>query len=645
MPSFVKHFTLFLILCSAPGLVLASAKLEQQRADYQAAQVALRAEQMARFKELRAKLDDYPLRAFLDHEAMKDRLGSLSPTVIRNYLNENAEAYVSNQLRRRWLAHLARTQDWTNFFQEYRDVSDDAELRCQRLDRLLKVSKDHSDLLAEIDLLWLNNNELPVACGGVIAAWRKAGRMTNELIWEHIRRAMERRELSYAERLGQHLNQRDQVWVKRWIAMHRNPDRELSNINYPVETPVARLIVRHGVVRMGFNDPGEAMQTWQRLQEKYEFFGEDENYVLRWLGLLAAQRHMPEAVDWLSAVSADDQDATLRQWRVRAALRAGQWRTGLRFLAALTQEEQKESEWRYWKARMLERTDSAKEARELYRELARERSYYGFLSADQVGMDYAMQHVSIEPSPEEVSTLLARPGIQMARELYQIGEINDARRQWAYTTRAMGSRQLQVAAVLARQWGWYDRAILTVGKSDHLDDLEIRFPLLYRDLVEANAQRNSIDPSWVYGVVRQESAFVTDARSSAGALGLMQLMPNTGRQTGRRINLPIPSTNAILNVENNLRLGSSYLKIVLDTFGGNQVLATASYNAGPNRVRIWLPSESKIAADTWIDTIPYNETRNYVKNVLGFTAVYDYRLGVTPTRLQDRMAVILPRDR
>jgi soluble lytic murein transglycosylase len=255
-----------------------------------------------------------------------------------------------------------------------------------------------------------------------------------------------------------------------------------------------------------------------------------------------------------------------------------------------------------------------------------------------------MQHVSIEASPEEISAMLARPGIQMAQELYQMGQVTDARRQWIWTMRRMNNRDLAVAAVIAQQWGWHDRAILTVAKSDHQDDLELRFPLLYRDVIETNASEAGIDPSWVYGVVRQESAFVADARSSAGALGLMQLMPATGKLTGRKLNIPIRNNRALLNIENNLRLGAGYLKEVLGRNKGNQVLATASYNAGPNRVSSWMPQRS-MEADIWVELIPYSETRDYVKNVMSYTTVYDHRLGSRPERLRNRMTDIAPAEK
>src|SRR3972149_6079831 len=309
--------------------------------------------------------------------------------------------------------------------------------------------------------------------------------------------------------------------------------------------------------------------------------------------------------------------------------------------AGLSEEQQRNSQWRDWSGRILEATGNRSEARSLYQGLARDRSYYGFLSADRLDTDYSMQHVGIEASPEEIGAMLGRPGIQMAQELYQMGQVIDARRQGIWTMRRRHHRARAGAAVLARQWGWHDRAILTVAKSDHQDDLELRFPILYRDMIETNASELGIDPSWVYGVVRQESAFVVDARSAAGALGLMQLMPSTGRLPGRKLNMPIRNNRPLLNVENNLRLGASYLKEVLGRNNGNQVLATASYNAGPNRVRSWLP-ERNMEAGIWVELIPFSETRDYVKNDMSDTTVYDHRLGSRPARLRTRMTDIAP---
>jgi soluble lytic murein transglycosylase len=647
MQRFLLIFLVLTGLAAAGGASFAQDLIQDEEAnrrDYLAALEALKAGQTARFKTLYARLDGYILRGYLEYESIKNRVSTIPDAELRRFLAENSQAQFSDTIRNQWLHALAKRGDWKTFLNEYQDIEDDPELQCLRLSRLLKTSEEQAILMTEVEKLWLTGKQLPRACDSVFDAWKKAGHMTSDKVWARIGLAMESRNLRLAGDLAQYLDPSERVWVRRWQAMYRDPVRELHHITYPVETPVARMIVKHGVVRLAYRDPEEAMVQWDQLKSKYQFFGEDDNYVLRYIGILAAQDQLPQALTWLSAVSADPGDMSLHLWRVKTALRAGQWEMAKRFIAGLSEEQRQDSQWRYWTARILESTGNKDEARRLYETLARDRSYYGFLAADRIGKDYSMQHVSTDATPEEVSAMLARPGIQMAQELYLMGQVTESRRQWNWTTRRLNNRDLAVAAVIARQWGWHDRAILTVARSDQQDDLELRFPLLYRDTIEANASEVGIDPSWVYGVVRQESAFVVDARSQSGALGLMQLMPSTGRLTGRKLNMPIHSNRALLNIENNLRLGVSYLKEVLGRNNGNQVLATASYNAGPNRVNSWLPDKT-LDADIWVETIPFGETRDYVKNVMSYTTVYDHRLGSRPARLQDRMQSVYPAEK
>ena len=614
---------------------------ETARRDFQAALTALRAGERGRLAKLRAGLDGYVLRGYLDYEMLKDRVDQAPATEVRAFLAAHGHIAGADAVRKRWLRRLAARGEWDAFLHDYEDIEDDPELQCLRLNRLLRSSEQQTALMQEIEALWYNERRLPPVCDAVFGAWRKAGHMTPEKIWERVRLAMEARQLGLATELAQYLDARERTWVHRWGAMHRDPADQLQSIGYPVETPVARMIVRHGIVRLGFRDVDAALRRWEALKQKYQFFGEDDNYVLRYLGILAAQEQHPGAVPLLARVSAAPEDESLHLWRVRAAVRAGDWAAARHFVAALPEERRHQQEGRYWMARALGQTGAQDEARVIYQALAHERGYYAFLAADRVGADYAMQHQPIVATPIEVSDMLARPGVLAARELLALGMTLDARRQWQWVTRHMNNRELAVAARVASEWGWHDRAILTAGRSDHLDDLEIRFPVLYRDSIEASATRHGIDPGWIYGVVRQESAFVADARSSAGALGLMQLMPATGRMTGQRLNLRIRSTQAILEVENNIKLGVGYLKHVLTRNDNHQALATASYNAGPNRVNSWMPPAA-LEADVWVESIPYNETRDYVKNVMAFTAVYDHRLGIKPVRLKERMPVVTP---
>ncbi len=621
----------------------ASADLDAQRESYVAALAALRAGDEARYQEHFARLDGYVLRNYAQYEYLKDRIEQTPTRVIRKFIADNGHTPLPELLRQKWLHALAARAEWSAFMREYADIPEDTELTCLYLARRLETGEQTAAVMGRIEALWNTGRRLPSACNPVFAAWKDAGHMTVDKVWARIGLAMEARELSLARDLAVHLPAAERIWVDRWQEMHRDPVRGLETLDYPIETPVARAIVKHGVVRLASRDPEEAMRQWRRLKQRHAFFGEDESYVLRHIGILAAQYRLPQALEWLSAVSAAPDDVSLKLWRVYAALWAGEWDAAKRFIAALPEEEQQSTRWRYWNARVLERNGDKTAARAIYAELARERDYHGFLAADRIGAAYSMQHVSVQATPEEIEALQARPALQAAKELYALGEIVDARRQWQWALREMNNRELQVAAVIARAWGWHDRAIHTVLLSGHPDDLELRFPVIYRDVIEANATEYKIDPGWIYGVMRQESAFVVDARSTAGAVGLMQLLPSTGRQMWRRLRLGGRIDEALLSVEHNVRMGVSYLKEVLERYGGHQVLATAAYNAGPNRVNSWMPARS-LDADVWVETLPYSETRGYVKNVLAFAAVYEYRLGKPPTRLARRMPAIAPRS-
>lgn len=621
-------------LLNAPVVPIA-----QRRETYQKALAAAREGHKGRMYRLIAELEDYPLVGHVEYEYYKRNLDSIEDRDIVRFLNRNSHMVFSEYLRERWLQKLAARGNWRLFMYHYSANVDNKQLYCDYLEQLLKTSTDQAAVMKQVESLWLTGRRLPNACNPIFRAWSAAGYLSQDLVWARIKLAMEARRISLARELSYYLVKQDRVWVDRWVNMHRRPDSELAHINYPVRTPVARMIIKYGISRLAYRDPEAAMERWQQLKQTYQFFGEDENYVLRKVGILAAQHHLPQAVDWLSAVSVSADDTELAEWRVRAALRNGNWDRAEYFITALPLSSQAEEEWRYWKARIYEEKGQIVLARKEFEKLAQNRSYYGFLASDHIGVSYSMQHKSVRVGYEELNDMAGRPGVVVARELHEVGDVVSARRQWQWITRRMNRRDLQVAAVIAKNWGWYDRAILTVSKSGHMDDLDLRFPVLYRDEVETNASRAGIDPGWIFGVMRQESAFVADARSQAGALGLMQLMPKTGRQTARRLKLNIRSRSAILEVENNLKLGSAYLKRVLDRNDGHQTLATASYNAGPHRVKAWMP-EKEMEADVWVESIPYNETRNYIKNVFGYAAIYDHRLGNTPTRVKSRMPVI-----
>jgi len=234
------------------------------------------------------------------------------------------------------------------------------------------------------------------------------------------------------------------------------------------------------------------------------------------------------------------------------------------------------------------------------------------------------------------------PGIVRARELSAIGEKRMARREWNHALDYLTGYQQEIAASLAADWGWYGQAVLTMGQAHTYDDLEVRFPIPYQSLIDEYAGKRQLDLGWMFALVRSESAFIEDAESPAGALGLMQVMPATGKQTARKMGLQSFKVAHLLEAEKNVPIGSAYLKQMLDLFGGNMTLATAAYNAGPQRVLAWLPKHDCMDPDVWVEKIPFTETRKYVRRVMFFASIYDWRLHRTVLPLSQRMATVSP---
>ncbi|MHB1587527.1 MAG: transglycosylase SLT domain-containing protein [Acidiferrobacteraceae bacterium] len=643
MRRFGPFVALVCLLMTSTYAMAVPRDLARERADYLAALRELKTGHKRAFLKLLQRERSYVLYPYLQYHDLNDELSQVAPREIEAFLRAHRGTPVAEQLRRHYVKTLAAHGQWGLFLANYRAADASPRLRCLYWDQEWRRTRNHQGLDLQITRFWKQGTPLPQACRGFFLTWVRQQPNPSALIWGRIRSAMRHGSLSVARHLRPLLAVRDRLWVDRWIDAYLHPVRALTAINYPVHTQLAREIIRDGVIQIGYRDPVVAMSEWIRLRHHYTFFGEDNNDVLRHLGVLAAQDHLPQAVSWLSnAVPHRGDDLRVREWRVRAALWAGDWARVAAFIQTLPPNERARSEWRYWQARAKAQLHHPREADALYRGLARHRGYYGFLSADRLGRAYVMNVVNIPASRTALQGIASRPAVAIAHELFRLNQVKDARAEWNFAMRALPHRLLVPAAVLAARWGWYDRAIATINAAGDHDDLALRFPVAYRVLVEAVARLNGIDPGWIYGIMRQESAFMVDAESRAGALGLMQLMPFTGRRTARLLGLHLGGNSGLLDVDNNVRLGARYLKEVLDDNQGDVVLATASYNAGPDRVAAWRPSRHARAADVWIDNIPYTETRDYVKHVLGFTTVYDYLLGATKPDLRPRMSQVPP---
>jgi len=626
--------------------VHATMSIEMQRKIYTDATKALKKGHLRTYRRLSKQITDYPLYGYLEYKYMRKRISRMPDERIKKFMDVYQDSPISARMRFGWLRSLERKGSWQKFLDEYQPGGG-TKLHCSYATALYKT-KQIEKANIEAEKLWLVGKSQPSKCDPVFHAWKKHGGMTSEHKWKRIELAMTSGRVSLARFIAKEMGKQDRLWVERWRKMHRRPAENLLRKYYKTDDPIPNMIVRHGVKRLARRDAGAAADYWESVRGKHLALTENNVHdVDQYIAMHAGYQKHPRALEWLGKL--DNPDSTVQLWRIRTALSQQDWWSALTWIEALPHEERNSSRWRYWRGRILEMQSESlpalrTAAERIYTALAKERSYHGFLAADRLGNEYQFQSDPLKFTDDELDEIAAIPGVQRSHELLKLGLKADARREWNFATKPFNEEQLKKASVLASSWDWHDRAISTIAKAEHFDDLEVRFPMAYKDVVTKQAKEQGIDAAWIYGVLRQESGFMADARSHAGALGLMQLMPGTGRLTARELKFRIRSNRDLLNTNKNIRLGAAYLRRMLDKNEGNGALATASYNAGPYRVKKWLPNKD-MPSDIWVETIPYNETRKYVRRVMSYTVIYDNKLGGRGAGLMRyKMPVIKARD-
>ena len=585
-------------------------------------------------ERLRERLGDYPLLPYVEYARLRKALHRVPAREVEAFLGRYEGAPVADRLRSRWLHRLAGKGEWEKFIEWY-PGSASAGLRC-RYARALLAAGDEDGAFAEAQALWMSGKSRPKACDPVFAVWLESSRFSPELAWERIELAMARGNVRLVRYLERFLDPADRRLAGAWREVHGSPQR-VGAIELEGEPLRVEAVRVHGLERFARRDPAAAAGMLARVEERFRLGAVARAAAERAIGLAFAYRHDPRAVEWLGRIDPAYADVRLLGWRVSAAALHGRWDEVAEGVALMPEEERARERWRYWRARALEAAGRVEEARAGFESLAGERDYYGFLAADRLETGYRFNHRPLAVAADTVERVAAMPAVRRALELLALGRRVEARREWRALTRGLGGEELKAASWIARCRDWHARAILTIARTTELDDLDLRFPLAFRRAVESPSVRRSLPPAAVYAVIRQESAFMSDARSSAGALGLMQIMPRTGREIARAMGRRLRNRNELLVPRLNVEMGTHYLRSLLREVDGHIVLATASYNAGPHRVRRWLPAQGEVEAAVWIDSIPFTETRRYVRRVLAYHAIYEHRLGQRPTRLSERM--------
>lgn len=595
--------------------------LAVQRTVYGQALKALKKGQTQRFHRLRKQLGDYPLISYLDYRYLVVRRGGSHDRQIADFIVEHKDSHLSRRLHNAWLRSLFKRRHYTRLiraYQEYGDVS----LQCLYVRSHIRLKRSTRELEPLIHSIWLHGKSRPKICDPLFK-WFRTNGLTHDLVWQRIQLSMEKRNTRLARYLKRFLPKRERAWVDLWIQVHRNPKRHLRDRRLKSDSPHARRIVAHGITRRARKDP-EAAYEWYEGFRRAKVLSLKQVQDLRYrIALEAAGDGLPLAHSLMDATRPYLRDDAFRHMRLRLALHERDWQKILEAARELPDTYPYNQMGSYWQARALKQLGRTAESAKLFEDVANHRSYYGFLAAERLNRPHSLNNA---PTPSDRISGEEPPALKRAREFLHQGSIMNAREEWYDLMNQGSAGQLNRAAIAASEWGWHEGTIRAFGKSRYFDDLKRRFPRAHAELFEREARRNKVDPSLLFAISRRESAFAADTRSRAGAVGLMQLMPGTARQVARSLKLKRPRTQSLKKPSLNIRLGSRYIADMLKRYDGNPAMALAAYNAGPGAVDRWRPG-FETDADIWIDTIPFEETRKYVRIVLEYAAIYQWRAG------------------
>lgn len=622
------------VLPSAPALAAAAPNTAQRDAFRQAYAAAQQGG--AGWRSLAAGLRDYPLYPYLPAAALEHDIRQTDLATVQAYLATYPDALPAADLRRDFLLELARRQDWNDFLALYQPGLGEA-LGCDALQARL-ARGDTLDFDPDLAALWARPS-LPDACDPVLAAAHDQGLLTPARLWTRIERAAEAGQAGTIGKLAGWLPADDPTAQQLLLALRDPAAAATAALNWP-DGARQRQAVTLALTRLARQQSDRAEAAWLTLQSRFRFSAAQRDAILRTLALFRATDFSSDALAQLIALPAAAQTDATHEWRARVALAGQDWPAVLAAIAAMSATQQQDGEWRYFRARALAALGRTDDAQAQFAALAAEPTFFGFLAADRLDQPYAICPLQLVADPQREQALLQQPGLLRAFELYAVGLPKFARREWARALQGADPDTLRLAADLANRHGWYDRAVFTLTSGEALRLYRLRFPLARQDGVVTQAEQAGIDPAWAYGILRSESAWVSDARSGADARGLMQLLPVTAAQVARRNGLNWGGGDTLYDPGVNIELGTRYLAQLAARYNGAPWLTSAAYNAGPNRVDQWLAARGTLAPDLFIATIPFKETREYVARVMAFSLIYDWRLHGTVLPLASRLTAI-----
>jgi soluble lytic murein transglycosylase len=588
----------------------------------------------------------YPLYPYLERARLMQALAKerrAADEAARNFLWAHRGKPVTRELRRALLQSLADRGDWATFTAEYDPAVADARLRCELLNARIALGET-TGLQAAVVEQWLTPQRLPPPCESAFDWLRAQNGLSPALVEQRVRLLLDQGEFGFARTIARSLPAAQAAPLLHWATLLEKP---AAGIDAAIANPKTAELVAGAPLLAGWrkltrSDPDAARARYAALVRRLRDVHEDPSRHALALALgFAWDRRAAEALELFRDVDPEDLDDVALGWQARAAMWAGDWREVQRSIAAMSDRERGHARWRYWSARAAAERGDEESARALYHALLPSDNYYAANAAARLGLPSQPHPAALAGDAEQVAALGERPGFVRARELLLCGLRSAALTEWLVEFGQLDDAQRTQAVLLSSSWDWHDVAVAMATRQNVFFDYALLYPRPFDGEVGAAAKLADLDERLIYGVIRQESLFRADAVSSAGAMGLAQLMPETARRTARAWGHPAPSTTDLLDPATNVKIGAWHIRELLDQFQRQAPVALAGYNAGPAAARRWLPNEP-IDADVWIENIPYNETREYVQRVLWHSVVFGWLKAGAPQDVAGWIMKVVP---
>ena len=601
-------------------------------AAYAAAQAAKSVPAPNDSEELRA----YPLYPYLQAARLERTLAA--DDEIAAFLDAQGDVPVGYGLRRDWLEDLARRRHWETYLEQFKgEATTSVTLQCHALAARAALDRD-AGLEQDIARQWLAPKSLPDDCNPAFDWLRSRGALTPDLVEQRARLALSAGEPQLARYLAKTLPERRYAPLLQWAALLERPERSIPELIAHPERPVEPEALLAGWTQYARSDPEAAAGQFGELISARSLDARASSPLALATALALAWSRKPGALDFFERVQVEDFDEVAHEWHVRAAIWSGDWVRAASAIAAMPEALRNQNRWRYWAARALEANGDAEAAAADYASVVPTDNWYAALSAARLGQRFTPTLQAIPLDERQIDGLAKMPGFIRTRELLASELPVLAAAEWRVAFEALAQPEQVQAVGLADRWGWHHQAIASAAQLSLFNDYPLLYPRPFDEEVHAAARITKLSPELVYAIIRQESLYRADAGSSAGALGLMQLLPSTARRAARRWGLKEPTRSDLLRPSVNVPIGAAELRSLLDRFDGQAVLATAAYNAGPGAARRWLPA-SGMDTDVWVENIPFNETRAYVQRVAWHSLVFDWLDGRKP---QDVATLLKP---